>query len=1478
LNKQDNGHAQPQAQSGDQSLAKEPSDAGTSTVDKDAIASKRLWAAAWALLAMVVSAVAFWFAHTQPATSDIWAPPAGFWSEFWQPKEVNRWRRPFRYISSAQLESVAFYPNGKNAIAVGEGGVLLSSVDAGKSWLTGVSSSKVWLYSVAVSNDGKTALAVGKDGTILSSADIGKSWQTIPSGSNAVLMSVAFSANSNNALAVGQDGAILSSTDTGKSWHAITSGTTEWLHSVAISSDGKTALAVGREGTILSSADAGKSWQPIVSGSKKWLVSVSLSRDGNTALAVGQEGTVLSSADAGKSWQIITSGSSAWLMSVAISRDGKTALVVGDMPKILSSTDGGKSWQTAASDNNVLLRSVALSADGKTAMAVGDVGTVLSSLDAGKNWQTVVGDSNAALSSVALSTDGKTALVVSVEGRILTSSDAGKVWQIGISSSKARLHSVAISSDGKTALTVGEEGTILSSVDAGRNWQSVASGSKARLVSVAFSSKAQSALAVGPNGTILRSADAGKSWKSVASSSKSKLISVAFSSDGKTALAVGEDSTILSSVNAGESWQPVTTDNKGGLRTVAFSGDGKTAIALNYWGRVMSSEDAGESWQTVASANNAGFNSLALGADGKNAFAVSQSGRIFGSADTGKSWQILTNQGEALNSIALSTDSKISLAVGNSSTVLSSLDAGKSWQSVAHYSKGPGSWYMALLVVMAAGCLAAGRLLFWPLKIKQIVRDLMNKGVTDNPIDKPDQDSLAFMPVVEALSRFLRHSATNPPLSIAINAPWGMGKSSFMKLLAGSLRALDAKPVEFNVWHHQHEEVLLAPLLQAIISQAIPSWWCMAGWRFRVRLWWQRVRGAGWAFWLGTLAPLTVPAYVGWLAWRVWGEPLALPLAMIDRVVRDVYAVGVLLTAGPWQASAKNGSLGDLAGAALMAFRGEPLNALLVLGLVLFVAAWLLLMGYTLRAFPASPAILVASMEKRFSLSQAEAQTDFRQRFRRHFGQVARALQPQTMVIFIDDLDRCKPEKAAELLEAVNYLCDAGPCFVILGVAREIVEAQVANAHKVVAQEQAAMGRVRLQTEATEPVNLDADRLQYAQKYLRKLIQLDISLPRMDEVRSFQLLMGKLAPSTTQAQATTASAARRSLDWQSGFLAILLMASAAIVYWRTMDTLHFISNNRTVVAKKLEKRAVEIRAEVEEARLYTNWLLSKQDTKTKSAEQAAMAVANAEAFKLPMYKTKFEMMQTVVRDMEAGLVLLEREAKEGQRKTFVALEEKLLSRSRAVFSGYTQLSQINGQRWEAIKLDMLSTATAATESSTTTSFVARPSTDDMDKASPTAVADQKDVEQRTPLEYLVASFLPAMLLLWFVYFRAKDDYTVEPTPEYEAAVKVWQIVLLENPDTATPRELKRFMNLSRYTVARLQTAAADPQKLAISEARVVELCAKWVSKSPAVSPQDLERSLSKDGATEDEVKLFLQIVGDMKVGTDPVEAKTASPQ
>jgi KAP family P-loop domain len=42
------------------------------------------------------------------------------------------------------------------------------------------------------------------------------------------------------------------------------------------------------------------------------------------------------------------------------------------------------------------------------------------------------------------------------------------------------------------------------------------------------------------------------------------------------------------------------------------------------------------------------------------------------------------------------------------------------------------------------------------------------------------------------------------------------------------------------------------------------------------------------------------------------------------------------------------------------------------------------------------------------------------------------------LVLLIDDLDRCSPEKIRDVIEAINFLVTAGECYILLGMAHQV--------------------------------------------------------------------------------------------------------------------------------------------------------------------------------------------------------------------------------------------------------------------------------------------------------------------------------------------------------------------------------------------------------------------------------------------------------
>ena len=480
--------------------------------------------------------------------------------------------------------------------------------------------------------------------------------------------------------------------------------------------------------------------------------------------------------------------------------------------------------------------------------------------------------------------------------------------------------------------------------------------------------------------------------------------------------------------------------------------------------------------------------------------------------------------------------------------------------------RSPAPWYYVTLLLLGfthVGLLRAT----WPKPVT--VESIANRGVSDNPVTRPAADALRFGPMVEGISRFFRNPATVPPLTVAINGGWGMGKSSLMRLLQSDLKKYGVPTVWFNAWHHQNEESLFPPLLKHVTSQAVPGWWQFGGlhpvgWFFRARLLGRRVRVPE----LPTFAVLAVLGLaVAWLgrgsdARPGWSrenfsrsaasllkpaETVAEKLAPSTTTVQLTLSpdareqlgenfdsgeflqsvltggVQVVLVQTNTARAAREAPGGHVPATTLFDFLGNALSGVAGVG-----SLWLLLRGLFghLKAFGVDPAKLLHAAGDRMKPRDLEAKASFQIQFAGEFRDVTEALGNDQLVIFIDDLDRCSPDKVMQALEAVNFLVTSGKCFVVLGVAREQVESAMAHAlgdvAELVTYEPEEIAQVKpampapVTDEAREKENHRLKAIAYARRYMLKLVNIELEVPRAAAEAGRAMLQGGEKPVAAQ--------------------------------------------------------------------------------------------------------------------------------------------------------------------------------------------------------------------------------------------------------------------------------------------------------------------------------------------------------------------------
>jgi photosystem II stability/assembly factor-like uncharacterized protein len=444
--------------------------------------------------------------------------------------------------------------------------------------------------------------------------------------------------------------------------------------------------------------------------------------------------------------------------------------------------------------------------------------------------------------------------------------------------------------------------------------------------------------------------------------------------------------------------------------------------------------------------------------------------------------------------------------------LLATIDGGSTWADLTPHAIRPAPWYW--LAVLAGVLFLVPAVA--PPPAERIERSIAEIAVSDRPIGPGDPDPLGFERVARGLSRFLRNAATRPPLTIAVVGEWGTGKSSLMNLVKADLEGYGFRPVWFNAWHHQKEEQLLAALLENIRRQAVPSWFRPEGWIFRGRLLGERLR----RWFVPALAGIAAfGVATGWVIARGNGgldglqAAVELPFTYVERLLPNL----------------GDGEVPAPAEGAQPIFFGWLLSAVGV--------AVTLLRG--LRAFGLKPAQLAAGLSEHARVRDIEAQTGFRYRFAREFADVTRALSPRTLTVMIDDLDRCQPQNVLEVLEAINFLVSSGECYLLLGIDRERVERCVGYGFRDVAEEildrdaardEEATGEEPAATEPPEEAGRRR-RAAFARQYLEKLINIEVSVPRAAEETGVELLRPVSSPSVPP------SRRRRLLGWarrQSG--------------------------------------------------------------------------------------------------------------------------------------------------------------------------------------------------------------------------------------------------------------------------------------------------------------------------------------------------------
>ncbi len=341
-------------------------------------------------------------------------------------------------------------------------------------------------------------------------------------------------------------------------------------------------------------------------------------------------------------------------------------------------------------------------------------------------------------------------------------------------------------------------------------------------------------------------------------------------------------------------------------------------------------------------------------------------------------------------------------------------------------------------------------------------------GLTFIPDQPKPEDYLDFLPYVKALTELISAPQTKTPLTLGLFGTWGSGKTQLMMLIDDELK----KGRDLIVFESR-KQLRRAPIRYALDRlrrakrpPALEPLWINV-WKLGQQ---GTEKGGGWQAFLQALFSQVHDRLP--LHRRLWFDL---------TLIRDRVDFPELFR----QALANSYRLAIVIAPFLLARLPQPGAAPPViqdsfLGLIQhpsFKGALALTLGLWLVVKP-----LVESAREKVSLdlekilrdAPYETQISAIQQLEDHFKRLVKAWvgDEGRIVIFIDDLDRCQPDKMTEALEALKLFATTEGCVYVLGVDQEVVAQSIRARYK----------------------DLPVD----GARYLEKIVQLPFLLPSIE--------------------------------------------------------------------------------------------------------------------------------------------------------------------------------------------------------------------------------------------------------------------------------------------------------------------------------------------------------------------------------------------
>jgi hypothetical protein len=334
------------------------------------------------------------------------------------------------------------------------------------------------------------------------------------------------------------------------------------------------------------------------------------------------------------------------------------------------------------------------------------------------------------------------------------------------------------------------------------------------------------------------------------------------------------------------------------------------------------------------------------------------------------------------------------------------------------------------------------------------------RTLSDQPLDDDADDRLGFAGYADALAELLDHPDTDTPLTIAISAPWGAGKTSLAKMVESRLWE---RPVErgdsphitcwFKAWMHDDAPHLGAAFAAEVAKQAN-----------RYRPMWRRL-----------ISPLPSAMLSPEERWRR-------RLGFVAMSIVVAVALALLPGTGPAlrKVFAPKAEVADR----LRALFGSAAGAAILVSVALAASRKFYAIAQAAARFVDDP----RSEAAKGAMQNVSSQLG---RLIKQATQVPRQLfvlprPARRLVIFVDDLERCRPPRAVQVCEVASQLLGHLNVVTVLiaDMSTIATSAEIKYAELEHVRASAAEGSV----DSSPPGA-------YGRLYLQKIVQIQFNLP-----------------------------------------------------------------------------------------------------------------------------------------------------------------------------------------------------------------------------------------------------------------------------------------------------------------------------------------------------------------------------------------------